>query len=306
LRRLWWPSWQALRHGCRPQANARRFNWPAAITLLLSVSAIPLLLAISWSQSPTTYAPHSVDRLGIMAPGSLSSPGALFVFVTSNIAHWLGSSVVRQCLWVMIVDSFGSILLRPYYLIVGLPTTVVAWLMNRNDLLRTPRFFQPRPCIGVSRWQVLRRLRAVHSTAANGRKQQCLRPRSQSQHCRRPLSSRSYRTRGGHTSHDLPPFLARGAQRSSCGLRALPPSRQARRTCCCIKVAVPLPHDRNVFWLTRLRDRSAPIWILGDSEDNFAPFRVGADHINPNSGIRIRDYTVIDRRGRFVLLKKRE
>src|SRR6266571_9025612 len=32
-----------------------RFNWPAAVTLLLSVSAIPLLLAISWSQSPTAY-----------------------------------------------------------------------------------------------------------------------------------------------------------------------------------------------------------------------------------------------------------
>src|SRR2546426_41270 len=32
------------------------FNWPAAIILLLSVSAVPLLLAISWSQSPTIYA----------------------------------------------------------------------------------------------------------------------------------------------------------------------------------------------------------------------------------------------------------
>src|SRR5256885_720124 len=38
-----------------------RFNWSAAITLLLSGSAIPLLLAISWSQPPTMYAPHSVD-----------------------------------------------------------------------------------------------------------------------------------------------------------------------------------------------------------------------------------------------------
>src|SRR5207247_2176206 len=52
--------------GKRPRC---RFNWAAVITLLLSVSAIPLLLAISWSQSPTIYARHSVDRLRIVAPG---------------------------------------------------------------------------------------------------------------------------------------------------------------------------------------------------------------------------------------------
>src|SRR5207253_11507781 len=87
-----------------PREPARsRFNWPAAITLILSVSAIPLLPTIPWSQQPTMYARHSLDRLGIVAPGTLSSPGALFVFVTSNIAHWIGSSVVRQWLWVMIV-----------------------------------------------------------------------------------------------------------------------------------------------------------------------------------------------------------
>src|SRR5437870_3135653 len=123
------------------KAPRSRFNWPAAVTLLLSVFAIPLLLAISWSQSPTVYARHSVNRLGIVAPGSLSSPGALFVFVASNVTRWLASSVVRQWLWIMIVGSFGTVLLRPYYLIAGVLTTLVAWLMDRNDLLWTPRFF---------------------------------------------------------------------------------------------------------------------------------------------------------------------
>src|SRR5437867_11522332 len=84
-----------------------RFNWPAAATLLLSVSAIPFLLAISWSQSPTMYARHSVDYIGIVAPGSLLSPGVLVVFVASHIVPWLGSGVVRQWLWIMTVGSFG-------------------------------------------------------------------------------------------------------------------------------------------------------------------------------------------------------
>src|SRR5438093_4769233 len=88
--------------GKRPRC---RFNWPAAITLLLSVSAIPLLLAISWSQSPTIYARHSVDRLRIVAPGSLSGPGPLFVFVAANIAHCVGGSVVRTWRWIMNAGS---------------------------------------------------------------------------------------------------------------------------------------------------------------------------------------------------------
>lgn len=118
-----------------------RFNWPAAITLILSVSAIPLLLTISWLQQPTMYARHSLDRIWIVRTGTLRSPGALFLFVGANLTQWLGSSVVRQWLWVMIVGTFGTVLLRPYYLVVGVPTTVVAWLMNRNDFLLPYRFF---------------------------------------------------------------------------------------------------------------------------------------------------------------------
>src|SRR5436305_15252886 len=62
------------------------------------------------------------------------------MFFASYVFHWLGSIFVRQWLWIMIIGTFGTILLRPYYLVVGVPTTVVAWLMNRNDLLWSPRF----------------------------------------------------------------------------------------------------------------------------------------------------------------------
>ena len=65
-------------------------------------------------------------------------------------------------------------------------------------------------------------------------------------------------------------------------------------------------HDRNLFWLDRMSGRPAPVWILGDSADSYAPLRISSDTINPESGIHIEDYTLIDRRGRFVLLRKRE
>jgi hypothetical protein len=65
-------------------------------------------------------------------------------------------------------------------------------------------------------------------------------------------------------------------------------------------------HDRNLFWLDRLYGRPTPIWILGDSADNYAPFRISPEKISAKPRIRIEDYAVIDRRGRFVLLRQRE
>jgi hypothetical protein len=118
-----------------------RLNWPAMIALVLCVPAIPLLLAISSSQYPMAYPYRPLDRLRILTVGSLSGHSALFVFVASNVSHWLGSNVIRQWLWVTVVGSFGTILLRPYYLLVGVLTTVVAWLRDQGDLLWAQRFY---------------------------------------------------------------------------------------------------------------------------------------------------------------------
>src|SRR5205814_6891595 len=62
-------------------------------------------------------------------------------------------------------------------------------------------------------------------------------------------------------------------------------------------------HDRNLFWLTFMDGRPVPIWILGDSADSYAPLRISSETINAKSGIRMEDYILLDRRGRFVLLR---
>jgi uncharacterized membrane protein len=284
-----------------------RFNSPAAITLLLSVSAIPLLLAISWLQPPTIYARHSLDRLGIVAPGSLSSPGALFVFVASNIAHWLGSNVVRQWLWVMIVGTFGSVLLRPYYLLLGVPTTVVAWLMNRNDLLWAPRFFSTEAllwCITLLGFASI--ARAV--------------PRRSKWMRATVLTAAIIAALAASAQLALVPWFARGAyllrSTSFCSSserqeadavfaryrREAKPEEPVIASTTLFRYA----HDRNLFWLTRLHGRPTPIWILGDSADAYNPFRISTDTINAESGIQLEDYVLVDRRGRFALLRKRK
>jgi uncharacterized membrane protein len=285
-----------------------RLNWPAAITLLLSVSAIPLLLAISWLQSPTTYARHSLDRLGVVAPGTLSSPGALFVFVASNIAHWLGSSVVRQWVCVMIVGTFGTILLRPYYLVVGVVTTVVAWLVNRNDLMWAPRFFSTEALL----WCItLVGFASIARTVS---------------HCSKGMRTAVLTTAIGIAALSaaaqlaLVPWFARGAYLLRSTSLYSSSERQAadavfaryRREgkpgdpVIASTMLFRYAHDRNLFWLNRLHGRPAPIWILGDSADPYAPFRISTDTINAESGIRLEDYVLVERRGRFALLRKTE
>lgn len=292
-----------------PGDSARsRFNWPAAITLILSVSAIPLLLAISWLQQPTMYARHSLDRLGIVAPGTLSSPGALFVFVASNIAHWLGSNVVRQWLWVMIIGTFGTILLRPYYLVVGVVTTLVAWLMNRNDFLWPYRFFSTeallwcvtlvgfasiaRAVVGCSKGMRARVLTAAIVIAALAASAQLVLVPGVARGAYL-LRSTSFYSSSERQEADA--LFARYRREGKPGEPVIASSMLFRYA-----------HDRNLFWLDRLHGRPAPIWILGDSADVYAPFRISIHTINAESGIRLEDYTVIDSRGRFVLLRKRQ
>jgi len=285
-----------------------RFNSPAVITLILSVFAIPVLLAISSAQSPTMYAHHSLDRLGIVAPGSLSSPGALFAFVASNIAHWLGSNVIRQWLWVMIVGSFGTVLLRPYYLVVGVPTTVIAWLMNRNDLLWAPRFFSTETMV----WCItLIGFASIARTVSHSSKQMRT----------AVLTAAIVITALAVCAQlALVPWFARGAyllrstslcssserQEADAVFGRYRQEGKPEEPVIASTTLFRYAHDRNLFWLTRLHGRPKPIWILGDSADAYAPFRISLDTINAESGIRLEDYVLVDRRGRFVLFRKRE
>ncbi|HZS16580.1 MAG TPA: DUF2079 domain-containing protein [Candidatus Udaeobacter sp.] len=291
-----------------PKSERHRFNLPAAIVLILSVCAVPVLLLISWLQPPTTYAHHSLDRLGVVAPGTLSNPAALFGFVESNIAHWLGSSVVRQWLWIMVIGTFGTIVLRPYYLIIGVITTLVAWLVNRNDLMWAPRFFSTETLI----WCVtLVGAASIARTVSNCGTQ-----------TRRAVlgSAIAVAVVAAALQLAVAPWFVRTAYLfRSLSLYSSSERRQANalfaRYRAAAKPEEPViassllfryAHDRNLFWLDRLHGRPAPIWILGDGEDPYVPFRIGADKINPASGVRLTEYQLVGHRGRFVLLKKKE
>ena len=254
------------------------------------------------------YARHSVERLGIVSARTLSGPGALLIFVASNTAHWLDSSIVRQWLWIVFVGSFGTILLRPDYLVLGLPTTVVAWLMNQNDLLWARRFFATQ----VLLWAV-----ALVSFASIVR---VVGTCSKSMRAALLGSAILIAVLTAFAQIDLVPWFAREAYLfRSTSLYSPSERRDAdalfaryrregkpEEPVIASTMLFRYAHDRNLFWLNRLHGRPAPIWILGDSQDPYPPLRISSDKINAASGIRIEDYELLDRRGRFILLKRRE
>lgn len=265
------------------------------------------MLAISWSQSPTIYARHSVDRLGIVAPGSLSTPGALFGFVARNLINWLGSSVVREWLGVMIVGSLGTLFLRPYYLIVGLPTTGVAWLVHRNDLLWPPRFFLTETllwCVTLVGFASI--ARAAMSSERRGRTvifsiavaMAVLSASAQlifvPKFAREAYLLRSTSVYSAQERQEADALFARYRRESK-------PEEPVVASSMLFRYA----HDRNLFWLNRLHNRPAPVWILGDTGSAYDPLRINLDEKVANPRIHLENYNLIDRRGRFVLLKKR-
>jgi uncharacterized membrane protein len=284
-----------------------RINWPAVITLLVSVLAIPVLLAVSRSQFPPTYAYYSLHRVGVVAPGIISGAGALFAFVVSKAAHWLSSSVARQWLWVMFVGSFGTILLRPYYLATGVVTTLVAWLVNRNDLLWAPRFYPTEAllwCVTLvgfasitravtldtRRAQVAVLAAAILIAAISVSAQLALVPEA----------------RGAYLLRSGSPYSPLERQQADEVFARYRREGKPEEPVVASTMLFRYAHDRNLFWLDRLYDRPTPIWILGDSADDYVPFRISSETINAKPEINIEDYTLLDRRGRFVLLRKKD
>jgi len=292
-----------------------RLNLPALIVVLLSVFAVPVLMAISWLQPQTEYARPSPD------------PRAVFLVFAANVSQWPGSTIVRLWLWVVIVGSFGMILLRPYYLIPGVLTTLVAWLRDdlvprslgvptttlawlRNDLLWAPRFYPTETllwCVTLVGFaSVVRTMRSGGRTAG----------------------ATALTVTTGVATISLFAQLAlvpktRYLVRSDSGYSRLE-RRQAdslferyRREGKPEEPVVASPmlfryaHDRNLFWLNRMYGRPAPIWVLSDGSSNYGydDIHVENDMLVDRNGrcmLRLEDYTLIDRRGRFMLFRKKD
>ena len=192
----------------------------------------------------------------------------------------------------MIVGTFGTVLLRPYYLVIGVPTTGVAWLMNRNDLLWAPRFFPAEAllwCITLVGFASVARAvprssermrTAVFTTsiviaALSASAQLALVP---------------WFARGAHLLRSTSHYSSSERQEADAVFGRYRREGKPEEPVVASIMLFRYAHDRNLFWLTRLHGRPAPIWILGDSADVYAPPESAQTTINAESGIHLEDY----------------
>jgi hypothetical protein len=92
---------------------------------------------------------ESFARIRATRGAHVHGGGALFAFVLANLPAWLGSAVLLRWLACVIVGSFGLVLLRPHAIAIGLPFTLVPWLMQ-DELLWPPRFAPSLAFIGCA------------------------------------------------------------------------------------------------------------------------------------------------------------
>lgn len=114
-----------------------RVNIPAIAVFALAVVTLPLLLAVI--ESAQAGQPSNLDRLRTLHSAEVSSIAGVPAFVLKNAGAWLTSPTVKQWLALALAGSFGLALLRPHFLLLGLLTSAVAWLLKDN-LLWPARF----------------------------------------------------------------------------------------------------------------------------------------------------------------------
>lgn len=120
-------------------AGTRRPFWsainrPAVGAAILALGCLPLLLLILQHNTPVGYSVGSFGRLHPVDGMGVEGTGTLLAYFLSNWDRWLVSDKAQQWLVLAGASTFGTILLRPHFVLLGIVTTLISWLMQ-DDLM---------------------------------------------------------------------------------------------------------------------------------------------------------------------------
>ena len=268
--------------------------------IVLAAAAFPLLLHII-HVSATEAHPHNPNgflRLVRAREAGVTDGWGLMQFVLSQAGNWIGSRAVTSWLWCLGLATYGLVALRPHGFVLGLPLTLVAWLIDdRIDwVVRFAPSLAFAWCLSLLGFATLwgfvasgsrplslsRRLAvgtfvllvvASVALAIPGRgaiEFYTVSPRSNYSRVEREQADRLFERYRREAGPDEPTaathFLFRYA------------------------------HDRNLYWLPLLEGWPRPRWILADQ--TFAGYEA--------YGLDAADYEVIDRLGPFSLHRARD
>jgi len=284
--------------GRERQSWRRRVNLPALAVVIIGAAALPILLHVIRANTSVAGYGGGFERLRVVGGFKVTSGSTLVAFFLGHWADWLRSPAVSTWLGLAVSATLGLVALRPHALVVGLPLSVISWLMV-DDLLWPPRFAISLTfflMVGIlafaSVWQIFRRAAlsgfkgriaaaAVVVLAAFGvvrgfQAQLTAAPDAREVYALNPKLPYS------------PEDMARAEALFSIYRREGKPNEPVVAVSYLFRYA----EGRDLYWWNRMENRPAPVWILWD------------DVSNP-VGDRTSHYDLLGRSGRFSLHKKR-
>lgn len=124
------------------------FNLPALSVLVLAVAALPVLLHVLRSHVAAGYSPGSLGRIRTVDHSTIEGEGDLVAYLLDYGPVWLKSPQVVKWLGLVFAGTFGLIVLRPHFLLLGAGTTLISWFAQ-DDLFWAPRLAPPLAFVQV-------------------------------------------------------------------------------------------------------------------------------------------------------------
>jgi hypothetical protein len=280
----------------------RRWHRPAVASFAVAAALFPLLMLIKQVQPPSPYAVNHFAFLNHATGEKVQGVGSLLSFVVRRLFGWVTYGLKQGWPLLFLATSLGLLFLRPWFAPLGFLTTGVAWLMEdvaghtREGMTWSDRAIDALLfCWCVILLGVPSLLRWIAGLEAARRRSLARASIAVLLAC---LVGQMYFATHAWDPLDLAPIRPSpytAAERQQANELFAIYRRDARpdEGVGASPNLFRYAHDRNLYWLDRLKGRPQPIWILQDGEWPFTDF-----------GLRAADYAVVGRNGRFTLLKR--
>jgi hypothetical protein len=280
----------------------RGWHRPALASLGMGLALFPILMLIKQRQP---HSPFEVNHFALLTGATgeaVHGAGSLLAFIGRRLFGWIAFSLKEGWPLLFLASTLGLLVLRPWFAPLGFLTTGVAWLMadvaghSDQGLVWSDRAIDATLfCWCVILLGAASLLRWASASDAARRRSIA---RAAIGVLLASLIGQLVFTRRAWDPLDLAPFQPSPytvAERKQANELFAIYRRDGRpdEPVAASPSLFRYAHDRDLYWLDRLRGRPRPIWILQDGEWPFTDF-----------GLRAEDYTIVGRNGRFTLLKR--
>lgn len=290
----------------RPSGWRGGINLPAVSMAGLSIAVVFLFLQLLREQQMATgHLGGYFQRVRLVAEAGVQDGAGLIAYVAGNLSQWIRSPTMEQWMGMALAGSFGLILCRPHYWLIGTATTLVAWLMQ-DDFLWAPRFAQSLAFLQIAACFSLASVWQMTEQSDEGRRR---RTQWGVGVCCAGVVVCAYGIQLMHVPHvaavyQLSPVLpvepAEKAKADRVYTRFAQEHRPGQPVIASTWLFRYVPVD-DLYWFDRLRGRPVPQWILWDKETT--PLFALWSSLRVDANRDVSDYKLVAEEGRFLLFR---